>query len=104
MASRKSKWPKPGTPVVVYWLDAADHPPEWRDADDVRPMNVLIKSYGVFLGVQERNVMLAGTLCEADNHTHTLSQIPAGCVTKIFELQEIDNARKVVSSANAETQ
>jgi hypothetical protein len=87
------KWPAVGTPVAVHWDDASDHDPGWKPAGDVEvDEGTKMVSYGVFLGVKKRYVLLAGTFCPLDNHTNTTGQIPVGCVTKVAELRETDAA------------
>lgn len=78
-----------GMPVAVYWEDAADHPSAWQEVDDVEPRDdVLMVSYGVYLGVKKKSVLLAATYCERDQTVNSTSQVPLGCVKKIVRLKE----------------
>jgi hypothetical protein len=78
-----------GAPVAVYWEDAADHPSEWQDVEDVEPRDdVLMVSYGVYLGVKKKNILLAATYCERDQTVNSASQVPLGCVKRVVRLKE----------------
>lgn len=78
-----------GTPVAVYWDDAGDHVPEWQDASEVEPaLHLTMVSYGIYLGVKKKAVLLAATHCPGDDTVTSTSQVPVGCVRKIVKLKE----------------
>jgi hypothetical protein len=79
-----------GTPVIVYWEDAGDHEcTDWIHSDKVKASEMLsIVSCGVYLGIKKRYLMIATDYCPKDGNTHTISQIPMGCVKRIVKLKE----------------
>jgi hypothetical protein len=77
-----------GTAVVVYWNDAGDHAAEWKDADHVEPADFKMVTYGAYLCVKKKHVLLAGTYCPGDETANSVSQIPVGCVTRMVKLKE----------------
>lgn len=91
---------KQGTPVLVYWLDAASHGAEWTEGHDAEPEEAHCFTLGFFVARKGKFFIVAQTW-ERDGK-HSTFEIPIGCIEAVTILQDAEPRKREKGAANAQ--